>query len=137
MFCVPVDEFVSKEMQKVVVIVNFNSVTRWTVNCGYVEEPRPCFNLNNRSLYFVCWVNGDFLLLQCCTDDYCRATIRVVTVVYGVVEYFNHRSIGKLGFCFKQYINVGNLKELDYFGCMIKHPISVPFGNTKGFNDQC
>jgi len=143
MFCVPVaahNEFVSKVLQEVVVIVDFNSVTRWTVHCGYVEGPRPCFNLNNCSLYFVCLVSGDFIVLQCFTDDYCRATmggaIRVVTMAYGVVGYFNHGSIGKVGFCYKQYINVGIVKKLDYFRSMIKQPISVPLGDTKSFNGQ-
>jgi len=37
--------------------------------------------------------------------------IRVVTMVYGVVGYFNHRSVGKVGFCYKQYINVGIVKK--------------------------
>jgi len=63
--------------------------------------------------------------------------IRVVTMVYGEVGYFNHRSIGKVGFCYKQYINVGIVKKLDYFRCMIKQPISVPLGDTKSFNGQC
>ena len=37
--------------------------------------------------------------------------IRVVTMVYGVAGYFNHRSIGKVRFCYKQYINVGIVKK--------------------------
>jgi len=58
-------------------------------------------------------------VLQCFTDDYCLATrggaIQVVTMVYGVVGYFNHRSIGKVGFCYKQYINVGIVKKTGLF----------------------
>ena len=144
MFRVPAaahNEIVSKVVQKFVVIVNLNSVTRRTAHCGYVEGPRQCFNLNNCSLYFVCLVSGLFIVLQGCTDDYFRTTmggaIWVVTMLYGVVGYFNHSSIGKVGFCYNQYINVGIVKKLDYFRLMIKQPICVPLGNTKGFNGQC
>ena len=87
--CVPVSahyEFVSKVVEEVFIVFDFDPVSGWTVHCSYVKGPWLCFDLDDCSLYFVCVVCGDFIVLQGFANEYCCASVGsavwVVAVVY-------------------------------------------------------